>query len=117
MIPRHLIVIGGGYVGLELSHSMRRFGSKVSVIDRNNRLLRREDEDVSEGLRRLFEDEGIDLVLKARLKRVSGTSGQSVQAVVEQDGVENILEALICLSRRDALRTHRISDSNWPVSN
>jgi pyruvate/2-oxoglutarate dehydrogenase complex dihydrolipoamide dehydrogenase (E3) component len=56
-IPEHLIVIGGGYVGLELSQAMRRFGSDVSVIDRNNRLLHREDEDVSEGLRGLFDDE------------------------------------------------------------
>src|SRR5499433_3421672 len=76
-IPEHLIVIGGGYVGLELSQAMRRFGTKVSVIDRNNRLLHREDEDVSEGLRGLFDDEGIDLVLNADVKSVSGKSGQA----------------------------------------
>jgi len=92
VIPEHLIVIGGGYVGLELSQAMRRFGSKVSVIDRNNRLLHREDEDVSEGLRGLFDDEGIDLVLNARLKSISGKSGQAVQVVIEQNGVENMLE-------------------------
>ena len=63
-IPEHLIVLGGGYVGLELSQAMRRFGSKVSVIDRNDRLLHREDEDVSEGLRSLFEDEGIEWTVK-----------------------------------------------------
>jgi pyruvate/2-oxoglutarate dehydrogenase complex dihydrolipoamide dehydrogenase (E3) component len=91
-IPEHLIVIGGGYVGLELSQAMRRFGSKVSVIDRNNRVLHREDEDVSEGLRGLFEDEGIELVLNARVKSVSGKSGQTVLVVTEQNGVENILE-------------------------
>ena len=92
VIPEHLIVIGGGYVGLELSQAMRRFGSKVSVIDRNNRLLHREDEDVSEGLRGLFDDEGIDLVLNARLKSISGKSGQAVQVVIEHNGVENMLE-------------------------
>src|SRR5881296_2502797 len=91
-IPEHLIVIGGGYVGLELSQAMRRFGSKVSIIDRNDRVLHREDEDVSEGLRKLFEDEGIDIVLNARIKSVSGKSGQSVQVVIEQDGVGNTLE-------------------------
>jgi pyruvate/2-oxoglutarate dehydrogenase complex dihydrolipoamide dehydrogenase (E3) component len=85
VIPEHLIVIGGGYVGLELSQAMRRFGSKVSVIDRNNRLLHREDEDVSEGLRGLFDDEGIDLVLNARLKSISGKSGEAVQVVIEQN--------------------------------
>jgi pyruvate/2-oxoglutarate dehydrogenase complex dihydrolipoamide dehydrogenase (E3) component len=77
---------------LELSQAMRRFGSNVSVIDRNNRLLHREDEDVSEGLRQLFEDEGIDLVMNAHVKNVSGKSGQAVQVVIEQNGVEHMLE-------------------------
>jgi pyruvate/2-oxoglutarate dehydrogenase complex dihydrolipoamide dehydrogenase (E3) component len=45
-VPEHLLVIGGGYVGIELSQAMRRFGSKVSVIDRNQRLMQKEDEDV-----------------------------------------------------------------------
>jgi pyruvate/2-oxoglutarate dehydrogenase complex dihydrolipoamide dehydrogenase (E3) component len=92
VIPEHLIVIGGGYVGLELSQAMRRFGSNVSIIDRNNRVLHREDEDVSEGLRRLFDDEGIRLVLDARIKSVSGKSGKAVRVVIEQNGVENIVE-------------------------
>jgi pyruvate/2-oxoglutarate dehydrogenase complex dihydrolipoamide dehydrogenase (E3) component len=91
-IPEHLIVIGGGYVGMELSQAMRRFGSKVSVIDRNDRLLHREDEDVSEGLRSLFEDEGIDIVLNARLKGVSGKSGQTVKVHIERKGVDSTLE-------------------------
>src|SRR5262245_30916540 len=88
-LPEHLIVIGGGYVGLELAQAMRRFGSNVSIIDRNDRVLHREDEDVSEGLRRLFEDEGIHLLLNARVKSVSGKSGKSVRVVIEQNGVEN----------------------------
>jgi len=85
-------VIGGGYVGLELSQAMRRFGSKVSVIDRNDRLLHREDEDVSEGLRSLFEDEGIDIVLNARIKSVSGKSGEAVKILIERKGVSQTLE-------------------------
>jgi pyruvate/2-oxoglutarate dehydrogenase complex dihydrolipoamide dehydrogenase (E3) component len=91
-VPERLIVIGGGYVGLELSQAMRRFGSNVSVIDRNNRLLSREDEDVSEGLRKLLEDEGIDLVMNAHVKSVSGKSGQAVRVVIEQNNVEHVLE-------------------------
>src|SRR5215471_14885788 len=92
VIPEHLIVIGGGYVGLELAQAMRRFGSNVSIIDRNNRLLHREDEDVSEGLLRLFEDEGIRLIFGARLKSVSGKSGNAVRVVIEQNGVENVVD-------------------------
>ena len=91
-IPEHLFVVGGGYVGLELSQAMRRFGSKVTVIDRNDRLMHREDDDVTEALQNLFEDEGIDIVLDATVKRISGKSGQSVRIVIEQRGAEKTLE-------------------------
>ena len=91
-LPEHLLVIGGGYVGLELSQAMRRFGSKVSLIDRNDRLIHREDDDVTEALQQLFEDEGIDLVLNARIKSVSGKSGQSAKIVIERDGKQIHLE-------------------------
>ena len=91
-VPAHLFVIGGGYIGLELSQTMRRFGSKVTIIDRNDRLMHREDDDVTEALRSLFEDEGVDIVLNARVKGVSGRSGKSVRIVIEQKGVEKILD-------------------------
>ena len=91
-VPKHLLVIGGGYIGLELSQAMRRFGSKVTMIDRNDRLMHREDDDVIEALQKLFQDEGIDLVLNAMVKRVSGKSGQSVRMVIEQRGAEKTLE-------------------------
>src|SRR5215467_12546696 len=66
-VPQHLLVIGGGYVGAEFSQAMRRFGSEVSMIDRNGRVMHREDEDVSEALYSLFEDEGIDILLNSRI--------------------------------------------------
>ena len=71
---------------------MRRFGSKVTVMDRNDRLMHREDDDVTEALQNLFEDEGIDIVLDATVKRISGKSGQSVRIVIEQRGAEKTLE-------------------------
>jgi pyruvate/2-oxoglutarate dehydrogenase complex dihydrolipoamide dehydrogenase (E3) component len=79
VVPEHLIVLGGGYVGLEFAQAMRRFGSKVTVVDRNGHLLHREDGDITDGLQVLFEDEGIGLVLNAKVQGVSGTSGQSVR--------------------------------------
>jgi pyruvate/2-oxoglutarate dehydrogenase complex dihydrolipoamide dehydrogenase (E3) component len=91
-VPGRLLVIGGGYVGIELSQAMRRFGSKVSVIERNDRLLHREDPDVTEALRGLFADEGIDTFLNAKIKRISRKSGESVRIVLEQNGVEKTLE-------------------------
>ena len=92
VVPEHLIVFGGGYVGLEFAQAMRRFGSRVTVIDRNHRLIHREDDDVTEGLQSLFQDEGIELVLNAKVKSVSGISGQSVRVALEQNGVEKSLE-------------------------
>src|SRR6202042_1396459 len=85
-VPEHLLVIGGGYIGVELSQAMRRFGSKVTVVDRNGRLMSKEDPDVCEALRSLLADEGIDVVLNARIQRVSGKCGDSVSVVLEQDG-------------------------------
>jgi pyruvate/2-oxoglutarate dehydrogenase complex dihydrolipoamide dehydrogenase (E3) component len=91
-IPEHLLVIGGGYIGVELSQAMRRFGSKVTVIDRNERLMSKEDADVCEALRTLLADEDIDILLNARIKRVSGKSGASVSVVIDKDGSEKILQ-------------------------
>lgn len=91
-IPEHLLVIGSGYVGVELAQAMRRFGSRVSVIGRRGRLMPQEDDDVGEALRSLLEDEGIDILLNTRVQRVSGTSGSSVNVVIEQNGNERILK-------------------------
>jgi pyruvate/2-oxoglutarate dehydrogenase complex dihydrolipoamide dehydrogenase (E3) component len=90
-IPGHLLVLGGGYVGLELSQAMRRFGSKVTIIERHDRLVHQEDDDVTDAIRSLFEDEGIELVLNTRVKQVSGKSGESVKIVLEQNGAEKTL--------------------------
>jgi len=102
-VPERLMVIGGGYVGLELSQAMRRFGSKVSVIDRNDRVLHREDDDVTAALADLFRDEGIDTILNAQVRRISGISGDSVTVVVEQGGIEKTLagtHVLVAAGRR-----------------
>ena len=90
-VPEHLLVIGGGYVGVELAQAMRRFGSNVTVIDRNPRLMSKEDEDVCQAVRELLEDEGIDILLNARVRRVAGKSGESLRVVIDQNGVEKLL--------------------------
>src|ERR1700720_517178 len=91
-IPEHLVVVGGGYVGVEMSQAMRRFGSKVTIVDTKGRLMSREDPDVCEALRSLLADEGIDILLNARIKQVSGKCGDSVSVVVEQNGIEKVLK-------------------------
>src|SRR5467141_2489996 len=85
-IPEHLLVLGGGFVGLELSQAMRRFGSRVTVVDRNARLVHREDQDISEALHELFRDEGIEVVTGTRVSRVEGKSGESVKLSANREG-------------------------------
>ena len=71
-IPGHLLIIGGGYVGLELAQAMRRFGSGVTIIERNARLAHREDQDVTDTLHGAFREEGIEIITSARVKSVEG---------------------------------------------
>jgi pyruvate/2-oxoglutarate dehydrogenase complex dihydrolipoamide dehydrogenase (E3) component len=97
-----LIVLGSGYIALEFSQAMRRFGSKVTIVARSGRLLHREDEDISEALRDLFVDEGIDLVMNAQVKRISGRSGDSVRILIDKNGGAKTLEGthlLVALGR------------------
>jgi pyruvate/2-oxoglutarate dehydrogenase complex dihydrolipoamide dehydrogenase (E3) component len=77
-IPGHLLVLGGGYIGLELAQAMRRFGSRITLIEHNTRLLPHEDEDVSAAMQAMLQDEGIEVLLDAKPVRVEGISGSSV---------------------------------------
>jgi len=81
-LPSHLIVLGGGYVGLEFAQAYRRFGSSVTVIEHGPRLMAHEDPDVSDELQRILTDEGIQLLVGAEIARVDGRSGQEVTLVV-----------------------------------
>ena len=78
-LPGHLIVLGGGYVGLELAQAFRRFGSRVTVVERNGALIHREDPDVTLAIERLFRDEGIAVLTRTAALRVEGRSGESVR--------------------------------------
>jgi pyruvate/2-oxoglutarate dehydrogenase complex dihydrolipoamide dehydrogenase (E3) component len=77
-LPEHLIVVGGGYVGLELAQAYRRFGSRVTVIETGPQVVSREDPDVAAAVLDMLSDEGIVVHLAARLERVDGRSGESV---------------------------------------
>src|SRR5258708_5540913 len=65
--PEHLVVLGGGFVGLELAQAMRRFGSRVTLLERGPQLAGREDGDVAEEILRLFREEGIEVLLSTDL--------------------------------------------------
>ncbi len=87
-LPEHLIVLGGGYVGLELAQAFRRFGSCVTVVERHGALIHREDPDVSEAVEQLFRDEGIMVLTGTRVLSVQGTSGHSVRLQTGRGTVE-----------------------------
>ena len=76
--PEHLIVLGGGYVGLELSQALRRLGSPVTLIERSSQLVPNEDADVSQAILQLFRDEGIAVLLDTHVLGVNGISGDRV---------------------------------------
>src|SRR5262249_47661047 len=87
-LPGHLIVLGGGYVGLELAQAFRRFGSRVTVVERNGALIHREDPDVTEAIEQLFRDEGIEVRTGTAVDRVEGRSGQSVRLRTDGGAIE-----------------------------
>jgi pyruvate/2-oxoglutarate dehydrogenase complex dihydrolipoamide dehydrogenase (E3) component len=92
VIPEHLLILGGGYIGLEFAQAMRRFGSRVTIVERNAQLAHREDPDVTEMLHGLCRDEGIEVVTNAQVTSVEGRSGQAVILHTIRGGAEIELE-------------------------
>jgi pyruvate/2-oxoglutarate dehydrogenase complex dihydrolipoamide dehydrogenase (E3) component len=90
--PAHLIVLGGGYVGLEMAQAYRRFGSRVTVIEPGPRVISREDADVSDEIQRILSDEGVQLVTAAETRGVRGRSGEQVSVTVRTPSGEQQIE-------------------------
>lgn len=91
-LPEHLIVLGGGYVGVEFAQAFRRFGSRVTVVEHGSQLLAREDADVSKAIRAVFEQDGIDVILDAEVRAVQGRSGDRVRFHLQTAAGERVLE-------------------------
>jgi pyruvate/2-oxoglutarate dehydrogenase complex dihydrolipoamide dehydrogenase (E3) component len=91
-LPPHLIVLGGGYVGLELAQAYRRFGSHVTVVEQGAQLMAREDPDVSTEIQRILGDEGIEFLVAAEVLRVEGRSGDDVRFIVRTPSGEQEIE-------------------------
>jgi pyruvate/2-oxoglutarate dehydrogenase complex dihydrolipoamide dehydrogenase (E3) component len=91
-LPDHLIVVGAGYVGLELTQTMRRLGAKVTIIEKGAQLASREDADVGAALLELFQSEGINVLLNTKVLSVEGRSGQQVQLHLQNGSGEQKLE-------------------------
>jgi pyruvate/2-oxoglutarate dehydrogenase complex dihydrolipoamide dehydrogenase (E3) component len=91
-LPPHLIVIGGGYAGLEFAQAYRRFGSNVTIIESGPQLMAREDIDVSQEMRRILSDEGIQVLVEAQLLQVRGRSGEKVSLIVRTASGEQTID-------------------------
>jgi pyruvate/2-oxoglutarate dehydrogenase complex dihydrolipoamide dehydrogenase (E3) component len=91
-LPEHLIVLGAGYVGVELAQAFRRFGSKVTMLARDTQLLGREDSDVADALRAIFDREGIVMRFGATTVAVDGKSGQRVRARIATSTRDEMIE-------------------------
>ena len=91
-LPSHLIVVGGGYVGLEMAQAYRRFGSRVTVVEHGPQIMNREDPDVADEMQRILSDEGIQILVAAETLNVNGRSGEAVSLTVRTTSGEQKIE-------------------------
>jgi pyruvate/2-oxoglutarate dehydrogenase complex dihydrolipoamide dehydrogenase (E3) component len=91
-LPSHLIVLGGGFVGLEMAQAYRRFGSKVTIIERGPQIMSREDRDVAEELQKILRAEGIEILLETETLKVEGRSGEKVSLTLRVGSNEKKIE-------------------------
>ncbi|MDY6996735.1 MAG: FAD-containing oxidoreductase [Actinomycetota bacterium] len=91
VVPEHLVIVGGSYIALEFAQMYRRFGARVTVVEKGPRLTSREDEDVSAAIKEILEAEGIEVVLGADgIRFTKGDSASRAFAVVPREGAEPI---------------------------
>ena len=97
-LPEHLIVIGGSYIGLEFAQMYRRFGSEVTVVEMGERLIARDDEDVSDTVREIVENEGVNVRLKAECITVEKRNGSIAVKVSCDEGPEDVVGSHLLLA-------------------
>jgi pyruvate/2-oxoglutarate dehydrogenase complex dihydrolipoamide dehydrogenase (E3) component len=83
VLPQRLIVLGGGYVGLEMAQAFRRLGSEVVLLERSSQLVAREDPDFGEGIQAILEEDGVEVLIGSRTMQVGGRSGDRVSVRLE----------------------------------
>jgi pyruvate/2-oxoglutarate dehydrogenase complex dihydrolipoamide dehydrogenase (E3) component len=91
-LPSHLIVLGGGYVGLEMAQAYRRFGSRVTVVETGRQIMAREDPDVADEMQRILTDEGIRFLIASETLSVNGRSGEGVSLTVRTPSGEQRID-------------------------
>ena len=88
--PEHLLVLGGGYIGVEFAQMFRRFGSRVTIVQKGGQLLPREDPDMAESLAGILSEDGLEIILNGKAKQVAGHAGD-IRLSILVDGREREL--------------------------
>lgn len=114
VLPKHLIILGGSYIALEFGQLFRRLGSKVTIIERHDHILQREDEDVAEEMKKILESEGITFQLNSQIKSVGKNNDQSVSVVFstkDQDETISGTHIMLALGRTPAIDELRLENA------
>jgi pyruvate/2-oxoglutarate dehydrogenase complex dihydrolipoamide dehydrogenase (E3) component len=90
-VPEHLLVIGGGYIGLEFGQLFRRLGSRVTIVQRGPKLLAREDADVADAVAEIMRQDGIELLLDSEAPRVERSADGTLRLTVRNGGQERVI--------------------------
>jgi pyruvate/2-oxoglutarate dehydrogenase complex dihydrolipoamide dehydrogenase (E3) component len=102
-LPKHLLIVGGGYIAIEFGQMFRRYGSQVTIVERGEQLLAREDSDVAEEVYRILREDGIDVRLKTTARRVDTNDQGEIQLTLGGDGGEATIKGshlLVAAGRR-----------------
>ena len=97
-IPRHLVIVGGGYVGLEFGQMFSRFGSKVTILERGEHLLKKEDDDVSEIIEQVLKDSGVEVLLNSECISATEEDGQINVSYNCEKGEKSLTSAHVLLA-------------------
>jgi len=109
-VPEHLLVLGGGYVGLEFGQMFRRFGSQVTIIQRGAQLLAREDKDVAEAVADVLREDGIEVLLKTAATRVTRTPDGKIELMASTSEGERVLSGShILVAAGRTPNTHKLN--------
>ncbi|RDW73633.1 hypothetical protein BP5796_07075 [Coleophoma crateriformis] len=89
VVPAHLVVLGGGYVGVEFAQLFRRLGAEVTIVQRGKQLLPREDKEIADALLEILKEDGVSVILEGTTTRVSSKSPDSCTLTVENSNTEH----------------------------
>jgi len=115
-LPEHLVIIGGSYIGLEFAQMYRRFGSEVTVVEKSSSLISREDKDVSDTIKEILENEGINIRLKAECITVRKEADGGISVGVDcKDGNDKVTGSHILLAVGRTPNTHDLGLENTGI--